>query len=1000
MAIETLGVALRQLGGLFADGTVAGLSDSQLLERFLSVGDAGAFEALVGRHGPMVLSVCRASLRDPHDAEDAFQATFLVLVRNGGAIRRRDALAGWLHGVAHRVAIQANTALARRRRLEREVAEMAVATSTNGPAAGNDLLPALHEEIARLPEKFRLAVVHCDLEGMTQAQAAEQLHWSRRTLQNRLAEGRARLNRRLARRGLAPDGAALGAVLLREAQAAVPVAWREATVRAAVAVGNPAITVGAISATAQKLAQEVYKIMLFKKLTSASAALLAAGLIGWGASAALIPLGQEAPKGTTAPPAPAARPTAETAILRPKPGSADTAGTFPARGQVLDPDGKPVAGALVYVRHYAERRWSENDPMAARQKGRVASTDADGRFHFELDKGASDGSYWRGVTGWHKAQIAVAAPGFAPAWVEAGDMLKRGEMALRLVRDDVPVRGRVVDSQGRPVAGVAVRVRAIWAVNDEVDLDAMLASGAVDEENMLQIARRFGDSLGWATPTWRADPTPLWPGGRNTCTSGADGRFEVQGIGRDRIARLEFHGGGVADGTLDVMARPANGSPKARPLPSKRKEMGIKDHEAAFLGLYPQGTQLVGATFDFIAGPTKPIVGNVRLKGSRKPVAGAIVRAVDPGTHTAVSARTDAAGRFRLDGVPKAEFYGIEVDPRQGIDSFLRQSEIINDTEGLKPIEATVEVSPGVIVTGRLIDKATGRVVPPGEVEYTKAPDNVANGDPRGFSRLADTGFGLTVPPGRGMIAGAAPVEGTVDPYVAAHLKAADRTKNTIEERLYPHALVGHHSYRFIDVPAGSGALAVDLELTRGESRAGRLTGPDGLPVVGALAYGLSACDWSGTGHSRALDADIFEVGGLEPGHPRLLVFTHNARKLVGAAVLKDEDLKSTAPLEVKLVPAGAITGRLLDQDGLPWAGATLHVWMSDPDRPPSLGFGCAFGERVTADAQGRFRVDAFVPDVETEVTIGGGKALGKPALKPGEVRDLGDVKAKEIHQP
>ena len=135
----------------------------------------------------------------------------------------------------------------------------------------------------------------------------------------------------------------------------------------------------------------------------------------------------------------------------------------------------------------------------------------------------------------------------------------------------------------------------------------------------------------------------------------------------------------------------------------------------------------------------------------------------------------------------------------------------------------------------------------------------------------------------------------------------------------------------------------------------------------------------------------------------------HKARKLVGAAVLKDDDLKSTTPLEVKLFPAGAITGRLVDDDGLPWAGATLRVWMSDPDRPPSLGFGCAFGEEVTADAQGRFRVEAFVPGVETEVTIGapnrvcvqldGGNALRKPALKPGELRDLGDVKAKEIHQ-
>src|SRR5262249_54897327 len=412
-----------------------------------------------------------------------------------------------------------------------------------------------------------------------------------------------------------------------------------------------------------------------------------------------------------------------------------------------------------------------------------------------------------------------------------------------------------------------------------------------------------------------------------------------------------------------------------------------------------------GATFDYIAGPTKPIVGVVRLKGSGKPVDGAFVKGVDPGTHTAVTARTDAAGRFRLDGVPKAESYGLDVVPRQGIDAFLLRSESISDTEGLKPIEVAVEVPQGVVVTGRLIDKVTGRVVPPGVVEYTTL-DSVANRGARGFSRLADGSFGLTVPPGRGMIAGAAPVEGTFDPYVAAHLKAADRRNNTIEDRLYSYKVVGRHTYRFIDVPARSGPVPVALEMAGGPSRGGRLTGPDGLPVGGAQAYGLSACEWWGTVRSRPLDADTFEVGGLEPGHPRLLVFTHKARKLVGAAVLKDEDLKSTAPLEVKLVPAAAITGRLLDDDGLPWAGVPLNVWMSGPDQPTRLGFGCRFGEAVTSDAQGRFRIEAFVPGVETEVTIetgvtiNGSNALQKLALKPGEVRDLSDVKANEIRQP
>src|SRR5271154_1761432 len=115
MAIDTLGAALQQLNRLFADGVVAGISDAQLLERFLTQGDAGAFEALVARHGPMVLSVCRGILLDPRDAEDAFQATFLVLVKKAGTIRGRDALGGWLYQVAYRVAIRANAAAARRR---------------------------------------------------------------------------------------------------------------------------------------------------------------------------------------------------------------------------------------------------------------------------------------------------------------------------------------------------------------------------------------------------------------------------------------------------------------------------------------------------------------------------------------------------------------------------------------------------------------------------------------------------------------------------------------------------------------------------------------------------------------------------------------------------------------------------------------------------------------------------------------------------------------------
>ncbi len=217
MAIVTLGAALRQINRLLTGGSVTGFSDAQLLERFVAGDDTAAFEALVARHGSMVLSVCRGILNDPNDAEDAFQATFLILIRKAATFRGQVALAGWLYLVAHRVALRANIAAARRRVHERQAGQMAAATSASGPEVQDDLLRTLHEEIARLPEKYRLPILLCELEELSQAQAAGQLRWSERTLRRRLAEARDRLKGRLARRGLTPDDAMLGALFWKQA---------------------------------------------------------------------------------------------------------------------------------------------------------------------------------------------------------------------------------------------------------------------------------------------------------------------------------------------------------------------------------------------------------------------------------------------------------------------------------------------------------------------------------------------------------------------------------------------------------------------------------------------------------------------------------------------------------------------------------------------------------------------------------------------------------------
>ena len=184
-------------------------SDGALLDRYLT-GDAAAaqqaFRALVEAHGPMVLGICRHILSEEHDAEDAFQATFLVLARKAGSIRNRRVLAGWLHEVAHRIAVKARVRVTRRRTLERQAMAMAPAPIENQQqdetAAWNELRPVLHDEVGRLPEKYRLPVILCYLEGKTNEEVAELLQWPVGTVKGRLSRARDLLRSRLMRRGL------------------------------------------------------------------------------------------------------------------------------------------------------------------------------------------------------------------------------------------------------------------------------------------------------------------------------------------------------------------------------------------------------------------------------------------------------------------------------------------------------------------------------------------------------------------------------------------------------------------------------------------------------------------------------------------------------------------------------------------------------------------------------------------------------------------------------
>ncbi len=445
MAGERFGGMARDLRAAFESGTSGALGDGPLLDRFAGRGDQAAFAAVVARHGPMVLAVCRGVLRSRDDAEDAFQATFLILARRADSVRRAESLGAWLQRVARRVAIKANGDAARRLARERSTARP---PDDPGPAAGPwaEVVPLLHEEIGRLPEKYRAPIVLCDLEELTRDEAAGQLGWPPGTVAGRLARGRDLLRARLARRGVAPSVATLAlAASAREATAALPRPWAEATVEAASNFATKA-GFGAPASSSANLANGTMTAMLMTAIRRAAALAAASGLALAAAASLLL-----------------ARPPAQ---AEPKP-------TMPLSGLVLDADGRPAAGVGVF----ASSRGGGGGTISGRVVAE-ARTDAEGHFRIELP----------------------TRPGFGPAphsdalWAyRPGRLLASLVLYRDSVSPDVPVKlvlgpgaatpFEVRDPAGKPVAGARIEPRvthrSYLAVPD--GLSDRIAAGTVTD---------------------------------------------------------------------------------------------------------------------------------------------------------------------------------------------------------------------------------------------------------------------------------------------------------------------------------------------------------------------------------------------------------------------------------------------------------------------------------------------------------------------------------------
>jgi RNA polymerase sigma factor (sigma-70 family) len=281
MATASMSSFLRRLSRGMAAATLQDQSDRQLVERLLAGRDDAVFETIVRRHGAMVYRVCWRVLQQEQDTEDAFQATFLILAQKLCTVQRHASLASWLHGIAHRVALKARAQAATRRRHDQKAA-----TEKFPPEElpWRDLRAVLDAELVQLPEKWRLPLILCYLEGRTQDEAAKQLGLSNRTLRRRLEEARVALGRRLTRCGVVWP-AALAAVLLSDCVASAAPAARLvcSTVEAAAQVAAGLAAAGIISAKVAALTEGVMKTMLLTKLKTMTALVLVLGMIAFGA---------------------------------------------------------------------------------------------------------------------------------------------------------------------------------------------------------------------------------------------------------------------------------------------------------------------------------------------------------------------------------------------------------------------------------------------------------------------------------------------------------------------------------------------------------------------------------------------------------------------------------------------------------------------------------------------------------------------------------------------
>jgi hypothetical protein len=526
------------------------------------------------------------------------------------------------------------------------------------------------------------------------------------------------------------------------------------------------------------------------------------------------------------------------------------------------------------------------------------------------------------------------------------------DLTLRLVKDDVPLRGRLLDLQGKPVAGVRVRIDGSLYTPENGDLTTWLT--ALKDKNR-------DPNLVWWAPLTSLD-SPAFDMCFPPVTTGEDGRFCIKGIGRERVASLRIEGPTIAIQTIHAMTRPSE---------------TVRVADSYF-----------GATFDLIAAPTRPIVGVVRDKDTGKPLPGITIESETIAHRFGlgfIRTTTDKDGHYRLLGLPKGD--GNKIAATTNELPYLAAVKTVGNPLGLEPITVDFALKRGVWVKGRVTEKTADKPLF-ARVEYF-CFDETPNAEvitPLYYyssrSTEQDGSYRIPALPGRGLIA----VRAYRDHYIMG--VGGDKIKDSNSERpngifsTVPYRCFAGNFHTLVEISPKSGdeAIPCDLVLDAGRSLKGRVLDPDGKPLDGVRVAGLKDMGyWLNTGAE-------FTVESLQPNKQRLLQFVHEGKKLAGHMTLRGDE---KAPLAVRLQPWGTLTGRLVTPGGEPLDGARV---------------GCgALG--IQTGKGGRFRIEGLAAGLKYNLFITKGfyvRHIAGPepkdlTIKSGETKDLGDLKIKPV---